>query len=92
MNYLRDVFVAEYCSEHGSHLEDLGLDCYSEALVAWEGTESLLVADMDYLIPGWEDLEEKELKSAIYSDDEAYDRLMAYVEVDSGKSVRFWGC
>jgi hypothetical protein len=90
---LKELFLSEFRGEHGSFIEDLGLDLHTEALTAWEGSQQLLEADFDYLLPDWREMDVDRLKSVTYSDDEVYDRLMAYVEIGNyGKSVRFWGC
>lgn len=89
---LRDLFIHKFCTEHGSFIEDLGLDVYSEAVTSWEVTEALLASDFDYLLPGWETLDRRELTRVVLSNEEAYERLLSYAEIGNyGNSVRFWG-
>ena len=79
---LKKVFVTTYANEYKERYPNIGLtELTYEALSAWIHVGKLLTADMDYLLPGWENLEEKKLKLAVHSDDRIYDRISAYVEV-----------
>ena len=81
MSALGEIFKEAYVRTWASFLEDEGTCPHAAAQQAWEGTESLLEADVDYLLPSWRSLGKWDLFADMQKDDELWSRFRAYVNL-----------